>query len=77
MYLHIEDVKSLVIKLQSRFPGSELVCEVFSDLWLKWVLKGIVNFKMRKELHLVKAATFHFETRESGEMEDWDPGITF
>jgi len=77
MYLHREDVKSLVLELQSRFPGSELVCEVFNDLWLKGALKGIVNFKMRKELHLGKDATFHFGIRESREMEAWNPGITF
>ena len=28
MYLDAEKVKELVLKLQSRFPGSELVCEV-------------------------------------------------
>jgi len=53
------------------------VCEVFNDLWLKGVLKGIVNFKMRKELHLGKDATFHFGIGESREMEEWNPGITF
>ena len=31
MYLHREDVKSLVLELQSEFPGSELVCEVFNS----------------------------------------------
>jgi len=77
MYLHREDVKSLVLELQSRFSGSELVCEVFNDLWLKGALKGIVNFKMRKELHLGKDATFHFGIRGSREMEEWNPGITF
>jgi len=77
MYLHREDVKSLVLELQSRFPGSELVCEVFNDLWLKKPLKGLINFKMRKELHLGKDATFHFGIRESREMEVWSPGIVF
>jgi len=52
IYLHRKDVKSLVLELQSEFPGSELVCEVFNYLWLKRALNGIVNFKMRKELHL-------------------------
>jgi hypothetical protein len=50
MYLHRTDVKSLVLELQSRFPGSELVCGVFNDLWLKKLPKGLVNFKMRREL---------------------------
>ena len=76
-YLHREDVKSLVLELQSRFPGSELVCEVFNDLLLKGALKGLVNFKMRKELHLGKDATFHFGIRGGREMEEWNPGIMF
>jgi hypothetical protein len=40
------------------------------DLWLRGLLKGIVNFKMRKELHLGKDATFYFGIRESREMGD-------
>ena len=31
MYLDGEKVKELILKLQSRFPGSELVCEVVTD----------------------------------------------
>ena len=33
MYLEKQDVKYLVSKLQSEFPGSELVCEVFNSVW--------------------------------------------
>lgn len=77
MYLHKGDVKSLVLELQSEFPGSELVWDVFNDLWLKKPLKGLINFKMRKELHLGKDVTFHFGIRESREIEAWNPGITF
>ncbi len=65
MYLHREDVKSLVLELQSEFPGSELVCEVFKDLWLKGALKGMVNFKMRKELASREGCDFPF--RDQGE----------
>ena len=68
MYLHREDVKSLVLELQSRFPGSELVCEVFNDLWLKGALKEIVNFKMRKELASWEGCDFSF--RDQGEQRD-------
>lgn len=46
-------------------------------MWLKGVLKEIVNFKMRKELHLGKDATFHFGIRERRDMGEWNPGITF
>ncbi|PXF59982.1 MAG: hypothetical protein C4B59_10160 [Candidatus Methanogaster sp.] len=74
IYLHRKDVKSLVIELQSRFPGSELVWGEFNYLWLKKPLRGLVNFKMRKELHLGKGATFHFGIRE---VEELNQGIVF
>lgn len=75
MYLHQEDVQSLILKLQSEFPGTELVCEVVNSLWLTKPLKKIMNFKMQKELHLGKDATFHFGIRDSQEMEEWHTGI--
>ena len=75
MYLHREDVQSLILKLQSKFSGSELVCEVFNSIWLKKPLKKIMDFKMQKELHLGKDATFHFGIRNSKEIEEWHDGI--
>jgi len=77
MYLHQEDVQSLILKLQSEFPGMELVCEVFNSLWLTKPLKKIMNFKMQKQLHLGKDATFHFGICDSHEMEEWHTGIEF
>ncbi len=78
MYLHDQDVKSLVLKLQSQYPGSELVCEVFNEVWLgKPFLKKIIDFKMQKELHLGSGATFNFGIRSSEEMETWNSGIQF
>ena len=75
MYLEKAYVKSLVLKLQSQFPGSELVCEVVNDLWLSKPLKRLVNFKLQKELHLGKDATYNFGIRDNKEMEGWNPGI--
>ena len=77
MYLHPDEVKNLVLKLQSEFPGSELVCEVVNSLWLAKPLKRIVNFKLRREMHLGKEATFRFGIRDSREMETWNAGIEF
>ena len=68
MYLHREDVKSLVLELQSESPGSELVCEVVNDLWLKGALKGIVDFKMRRELASLEGCDFPF--RDQGKQRD-------
>jgi len=77
MYLEKEDVRSLVVKLQSEFPGSELVCEVFNSLWLEKPLKNITNYKMQRQLHLGKDATYNFGIRDSKEMEEWNTGIQF
>lgn len=77
MYLPPDEVKSLVLKLQSRFPGSELVCEVCNDFWLHGPYKAILNMKMQKQLHLGKGATFSFGLKESRDMEKWDPWIEF
>lgn len=77
MYLDQEDVKSLVLRLQSKFPGSKLICEVFNSLWLKEPLKSIMNYKMQRQLHLGKDATFIFGIRDSKEMEEWNKGIQF
>ncbi len=77
MYLQPEAVRSLVLKLQSDFPGSELVCEVFNSMWLAKPWKGMMNFKMQHQLHMGKEAAFHFGIRNSREMENWHPGIEF
>ena len=75
MYLNKEDVKTLVIELQSQFPGSELVCEVFNDIWLRKPLRSIISFKMQKQLFLGKGAVYNFGVRDSKEIEEWSPGI--
>ena len=36
MYCQEDDVKSLFLKLQENFPGSEMVCEVFNSVWLSF-----------------------------------------
>lgn len=77
MYLHANEVRELVLKLQSKFPGSELVCEVFNAIWLAKPWKRMINFKMQRELHMGKEATFNFGIRDSREMEAWNSGIEF
>ena len=77
IYLHRNDVKSLVLQFQSRFQGSDLVCYVFNDLWLKRRLKGIVNFEMRKELHREKGATFHLGSGMAGRWRNRIQGSRF
>ena len=45
MYLDGKDVRSLVLKIQETFPGSELVCEVVNSLWLSPLLKKMLDYK--------------------------------
>jgi O-methyltransferase involved in polyketide biosynthesis len=77
MYLEKKDVKSLVLKLQLEFPGSELVCEVTNSLWLKKPLSKIMNLKMQQQLHLGKDTIYGFGISNSREMEEWHSGIQF
>ena len=77
MYLHGTEVKALVLELQSRFAGCELVCEVVNSLWLKKGLRWMVNFKLQRQLKLGKDATFNFGLRDGREMEKWGEGIEF
>ena len=77
MYLQADAVKALILKLQSQFPGCELVCEVINSLWLNKWLKPMIDFKLQRQLHLGKDATFHFGIRNSKEMEQWGDRIEF
>jgi O-methyltransferase involved in polyketide biosynthesis len=75
MYCEAKDVKSLFLKLQSTFPGSEMVCEVFNSLWLKGWLHKILKLKMQREFHLGRDASFHGGIRRSDEIESWSEGL--
>ncbi len=77
MYLDEKEVRSLVLKIQETFRGSELVCEVVNSLWLRPLLKKMLDFKMQRELHLGKDATFRSGIRDGREMEQWHSGIQF
>ncbi|MBL7153207.1 MAG: class I SAM-dependent methyltransferase [Phycisphaerae bacterium] len=77
MYLHADAVKTLILKLQSHFPGSEIVCEVINSLWLNKWLKPMIDFKLQRQLHLGKGATFHFGIKNSSQIEQWGDGIEF
>lgn len=77
MYLEGDAVKSLVLKLRERFPGSELVCEVVNSFWLKKPMKALLDHKLRSRGHLGKDAVFRSGIRDSREMEQWYPGIRF
>jgi methyltransferase (TIGR00027 family) len=77
MYLPPEGARSLVVELQSRFPGSELVFETVSSAWLRPSLKWMLDLKLQKQLGLGKGASFRFGIRDAHEPEGWSPGIRF
>jgi len=75
MYLPPDGVRGLVLDLQRRFPGSELVFEAVNAAWLRPSLKWMIDVKMRKELGLGRGTEYRFGIRDGHEVEDWSPGI--
>ena len=75
MYLPIADVKALVLALQARFPGSELVCEVFSAKWLQGWRYRIIENKLQNTMSMGEGAMFRSGLVDSNEMEQWHEGL--
>ncbi|MFA5065930.1 MAG: class I SAM-dependent methyltransferase [Dehalococcoidia bacterium] len=75
MYLEKKDVRELVLKLQSSFPGSELVCEVVNESVAHGWLKAAMNMRLQRQLHLGRGAMFLSGIRDGREIESWSPGI--
>ena len=77
MYLDGEKIKDLILKLQSCFPGSELVCEVVTALFTRKPWNRMVALKMNKQLGVGKDAAFTFGVRNCRELETWHSGIEY
>ena len=77
MYLEGSKVKDLVLKIQSRFPGSELVCEVVTAFFARKPWNRMVALKMNQQLGVGKGAAFTFGIQNSRELETWHPGIEY
>ena len=75
MYLKYEEVKELVLELQRRFSGAELVCEVTNKFWVDRMQKGHYRKKFQKQLYLSGDAVFKSGLSRSTEMESWGKGI--
>ena len=56
MYLDAEKVKDLILTLQSRFPGCELVCEVVTELFTRKPWNRMVSLKLNRQLGVGKGA---------------------
>jgi methyltransferase (TIGR00027 family) len=77
MYLDGEKVKDLVLTLQVRFPGSELVCEVVTAFFTRKPWNWMVALKMNQQLGVGKRAAFTFGIQSSRELETWHSGIEY
>ena len=77
MYLDGAKVKDLILKLQSRFPGSELVCEVVTEMFTRKPWNKMVAMKMNKQLGVGTEAAFIFGIKNSRELETWHSGIEY
>lgn len=77
MYLEPRKVRELILTLQSRFPGSELVCEVVTEFFTRKPWNNMVALKMNTQLGVGKDAAFTFGIKNKREMEAWHSGIEF
>lgn len=75
MYLPEEEVKGLLLAMAERFPGSELVAEVFSARWLRPPLDAIVARKLQGRFQLGGGAMFRFGIEDSRSLEAWSPHL--
>ena len=76
-YLDPDRVKALVLELQHRFPGSELVCEVTNQAWIRGIRGKLAARKMQRELKIGEDAPYQFGLETAEEMETWNAGIEF
>ena len=67
MYLTASQVKALVLGLKNAFPGSRLICDVFSQLTAR-------NATGHQSLHQT-GAEIHWGLDNSHEPESWASGI--
>ena len=76
-YLPEEGVKKLVLELQRRFPGSELVCELTNRTWVEGFWGKMAAIKMKQRVKMGGDAGFKFGVSDARELETWGDGIEF
>ena len=77
MYLDGKKIKNLILKLQTRFPGSELVCEVVTAFFTRKPWNRMVALKLNQQMGVGKEAAFTFGVQNSHELETWHSGIEY
>ncbi len=77
MYLLEEEVKTLILEMQRRLPGCELVCEVENTFVINTLKKERWKKKFQRDHHLGPGVTMQFGIRDGKEFEHWGQGIRF
>ena len=77
MYLHEEEVKSLVLEMQKKFSGCELVCEVENTFVINTLKKERWKKKFQRDHHLGPDVTLHFGIQDGKDLESWGQDIRF
>ena len=75
MYLHEEEVKALVLKLQNIFRGCELAFEACNEFGVKALKNKYWRQKFQKRFQFGRETTFDWGLRNGYELESWNPGI--
>lgn len=75
MYLHEDEVKSVVLKIQEMFSGAELAFETCSAWGTKIARGKLGRRKFERRFHLGKEAIFNWGMEDSHTPEHWHPGI--
>ncbi len=75
MYLHPQHAKALVLDLQQKAPGSELVAEVVRRRWLEGWRGRILGRKLQGGHSIDESAGFRFGITGPEEVESWAEGI--
>jgi O-methyltransferase involved in polyketide biosynthesis len=77
MYLPEDEVRQLVLEMQRRFPGSELVCELTNRTWVEGLWGKLSAVKMKNRIKMGEDAAFQFGVDRADELETWGKGIEF
>lgn len=75
IYMDAGRVRDFIGTLQRRFPGCELLCEVFNRRWLRLPFTPLANWFLRQVTGLGENTVYHFGLENSREMESWGRGI--
>ena len=77
MYLPEDEVKSLLLVLSERFPGSEMVCELTHRQWVEGFWGKLAALKMQKRTKIGSEARVQFGVSSPNELEAWSDHIEF